>query len=62
MLNSGEDIEIWAWIFQMNVKTCGQMDLGEHIAGDYVIFKSHNVKPGVYELTVGILLVDGLGI
>lgn len=45
----------------MNVKTCGQVDLGEHIAGDFVIFKSQNVKPGVYELTVATLLLDGLG-
>lgn len=36
-------------------------DLGEHVAGDYVIFKSHSVKPGVYELTVAIFLVDGFG-
>lgn len=45
----------------MNVKTCGQMDLGEHIVGDYVILKSQNVKPGVYELTMATLLLDGLG-
>lgn len=38
------------------------MDLGEHIAGDYVIFKSQNVKLGVYELTVAILLVNGFDV
>lgn len=37
------------------------MDPGEHIAGDYVILKSQTVKPGVCELTVAALLVDGVG-